>query len=182
MVSFIHFNMNKPQPKTGVSFEEYVPSAFKAARADADERAYFTPRESYKRTVQIFKIHRPPMGIRGIYAYVNTPQNIDVRVLPSDVKEYILSMARNHAKDNGLIEGSFEYLDFVNKEFYELLKMKNADLDCAYQIPLNWVRRIWIHLAVNAKWINIKVSEFEHYYDSLTDKGDLYEVFLELKS
>ena len=179
MVSFIHFNSDTPKAAFGQSFLEYLGSNENLKKYIEKCGGDMTPREAYKALSQVWRNHRPPKGVKGLYAFINNPYNITHGIIPRDVWEAVWNetKAKVGAKAFGW-DGDDYIMDFIRSP------EKNVTLNTAYTFQLDQVRRVFCHYRGKKEWVGFSASEFAAYAEAKCGSEefeDIYEVFLELK-
>ena len=96
MLSFIRYGVTGPAK--GTTWLNYI----EKRRDDIFNfvKRYGSVRKSYEALRDFYRWHKPPMGVYGVYAFVNTDANIDVYYLPTRYLEQALDIiGRNQRVD-----------------------------------------------------------------------------------
>ena len=177
VTEFVRFDTKRPVAKYGVDFYDYVVKNlrdnYNKKRAGNEEYFDYTLLQYYNYQKHVWKNHKPPVGVKGLYAFINRPENITYHVIPGDVSEVMWSEAKSMVmSDNYTLAEN-------------IILRNNGRLKCAYHYRSSDCKRIFVHTAVlsddglsmqydGVKWECYDPKDF-------TPTKDMYEVFLELK-
>ena len=173
-MEFLHLSKTDPVPSYGIPLNEYA-----SEEAIDNYVNYYkqmgielSHEEAYDMKRTIWEWHHPPVGVKGIYAFVNNPENIDVRVMPGSLKREL----------RAIIIKSYDLDSYPEKEQrkiadeYIRIILGTKKLSFSHVYTSNEVKRVFGHFYGDSEWYEFAPEEFEQI---CTD--DIYEVFLELK-
>jgi len=174
MLEFIHLDTVEPKASYGQTLEEYASEERVNAYVDyyKEQGIDMTFEEAYENKKIIWERHHPPMGVKGLFAFVNRPENICVSVMPGDVKRELRK----------LIIETYDLDELPKSERLEVADecirraLPKVNLSFMYKYTLDDVKTVYAHFYGDSEWWDYDPAEFEKYCTE-----EVYEVFLELK-
>ena len=182
MVEFVRFDTEMPRNKRGKTLtERFSRKRLEALQQECFSNGYSrehaTMRWVYKEDRKVFRNHRPPEGIWGVYAFVNKPECIASMYIPRDVWDLIVLQCNSIPL---LAQRDSCYWSDAE----QLVCTENHRIPCAYHYTCSDVREVYVHRydpavsrSMYYKWIRYSPLEFE----ALGDYKGIYETFLVLK-
>ena len=174
MLEFLRLDVFEPVPSYGLSLEEYASDE----RVEAYVEYYknmgvdMSYNEAYENRKAIWERHCPPAGVKGLFVFVNRPENIDVNVIPGEIKrelrENVIEVCNLQDLDK------YEQLEEADNWLCQLLPI--ADMSISYKYTIDDVSRVFAHFYGDNEWWEYDPAEFERYCTE-----EVYECFIELK-
>ena len=171
MNDFVRFDDRPVQPGKPAGMLEYLSYHHVIdGRKVADEfRDHYDIRSAVKLVLWVWRTRCPPTTTSGVYAFVNTPENINLSIVPSYV--------------TNLMAKEFEtMISTYNNDFEATAKNVPWVFKLSHLINIDQVRVVWAHHIID--WVE-QHFEWKRYtaqeYLKISDKSDIYEVFLELR-
>ena len=174
-MEFLHLSKEAPKPSYGIPLNEYA-----SAEAIDNYVNYYKQMgielshdDAYDMKRTIWEWHHPPIGVKGIYAFINDPENIDTRVMPGSLKRELRAIIiKSYDLDSYPEDEQIKIAD----EYIRII-LGTKKLSFSHIFKLNDVRKVYAHYYGDPKWYEFVSEEFEQNCST----ENVYEVFLELK-
>ena len=174
VTEFVRFDTSDPVAKYGMEFEDYIADVrdrYNEILRENPEYPY-SLKEYYLHHRRVWKCHKPPMGVKGLYAFIDSPKNITLDIIPGDISEVMWAETR-------------KFCPIDNYKLKENIILRNNNmLTCAYHYLSSDCKRIFVHKYIIGEDGDYDYSKVNwECYDpkDFTPTKDMYEVFLELK-
>lgn len=174
-MNYVRFDNRTPRPMRGWSLEEMMINC----------RSLDKSEEEIEREKVKWAKHHPPMGVEGVYAFIDRPYNIRNSICWPG---YAWNVAHEEAEKIAakmMKEGA----PLMACEPLTIIATQNRKLKTAYHYSEEDVEVVWCHFMLNdghdlfdeelSEWIPVRPERVNEMDDELLDA--LEEVFLELK-
>lgn len=174
-MDYVRFDDRTPRPSRGWSLEEMI----------IDFRSQGKSDQEIERGIIKWEKHHPPVGVEGLYAFVNRPYNIGNSV---SWPHYAWAVAYEEAQEVAAKLRS-EGAPMMACEPFNIITSQNWRLKTAYHYSEEDIEVVWCHFKLNeametleeemSEWIPVSPEQVDKMDEDLLDA--LEEVFLELK-